>query len=52
VTKEEAAWESFSEAEPEPKKLKSAPTKSTNIAKGKKTGKPGQGNIASFFKKT
>ncbi|QDS73192.1 hypothetical protein FKW77_002607 [Venturia effusa] len=51
VTKEEAVWESFSEEEPEPKKKKTnfpAPT----TAKGKKgTGKPGQGNIMSFFGK-
>ncbi|KAF2800114.1 hypothetical protein K505DRAFT_264560 [Melanomma pulvis-pyrius CBS 109.77] len=52
VTKEEAAWESFSEAEPEPKKHKPAPVKPVSTAKGKKTGKPGQGNIASFFKKS
>lgn len=51
VTKEEAVWESFSEEEPEPKKKKTnfpAPT----TAKGKKaSGKPGQGNIMSFFGK-
>lgn len=50
VTKEEAVWESFSEEEPEPKKKKTtfAPT----TAKGKKAGgKPGQGNIMSFFGK-
>ncbi|KAF2708781.1 hypothetical protein K504DRAFT_288921 [Pleomassaria siparia CBS 279.74] len=51
VTREEAAWESFSEAEPEPKRPKPAPAKSTSTAKGKKTGKAGQGSIASFFKK-
>ncbi|KAF1994816.1 hypothetical protein P154DRAFT_501321 [Amniculicola lignicola CBS 123094] len=51
VTREEAAWESFSEEEPEPKRPKPAPAKSTNTAKGKKTGKSGQGSIASFFKK-
>ncbi|KAF2188172.1 hypothetical protein K469DRAFT_737542 [Zopfia rhizophila CBS 207.26] len=52
VTKEEMVWESFSEDEPEPKKPKPAPTKSsTTAAKGKKTGKQGQGSIASFFKK-
>ncbi|OCK83591.1 hypothetical protein K432DRAFT_379368 [Lepidopterella palustris CBS 459.81] len=52
VTKEEAVWESFSEDEPEPKKLKTvAPTIST--AKGKKGAKQGQGqgNIMSFFSK-
>ncbi|KAH7115980.1 DNA polymerase subunit Cdc27 [Dendryphion nanum] len=49
VTKEEVAWESFSEEEPVPKKLKPAP-KPTNTVKGKK-GAKGQGSIASFFKK-
>ncbi|KAF1846787.1 uncharacterized protein K460DRAFT_367533 [Cucurbitaria berberidis CBS 394.84] len=51
VTKEEATWESFSEDEPEPKKLKPAPTKQASTAKGKAAGKKGQGSIASFFKK-
>jgi DNA polymerase delta subunit 3 len=51
VTKEEAVWESFSEAEPEPKKPKAVP-KAAPMAKGKKMGKQGQGSIASFFKKT
>ncbi|KAH8728676.1 DNA polymerase subunit Cdc27 [Phaeosphaeriaceae sp. PMI808] len=51
VTKEEAVWESFSEAEPEPKKLKPAPGKPSSSAKGKPAGKKGQGSIASFFKK-
>jgi len=51
VTKEEPAWESFSEDEPQPKKVKSFPPPSI-AAKGKKaTGKPGQGNIMSFFAK-
>ena len=56
VTKEEQAWESFSEDEPAPKKLKGQPT--TNVSKpaaaavaAKKGGKPGQGNIMSFFAK-
>ncbi|GAB7361671.1 hypothetical protein MBLNU230_g1721t1 [Neophaeotheca triangularis] len=52
VTREEAAWESFSEEEPAPKKPKMQPAAST--AKGaasKKGGKPGQGNIMSFFGK-
>lgn len=51
VTKEEAVWESFSEEEPEPKKKKANFTAPTT-AKGKKAGgKPGQGNIMSFFGK-
>ncbi|KAJ4351723.1 uncharacterized protein N0V89_007066 [Didymosphaeria variabile] len=49
VTKEEAVWESFSEDEPEPKKVK--PTPKTTATKGKKTGGKSQGSIASFFKK-
>jgi DNA polymerase delta subunit 3 len=51
VTKEEAVWESFSEDEPESKKLKPAPAKPAAAAKGKAAGKKGQGSIASFFKK-
>ncbi|KAF2855579.1 hypothetical protein T440DRAFT_158272 [Plenodomus tracheiphilus IPT5] len=51
VTKEETVWESFSEDEPEPKKLKPAPSKPSSSAKGKPAGKKGQGSIASFFKK-
>ncbi|GIZ41522.1 hypothetical protein CKM354_000482500 [Cercospora kikuchii] len=52
VTREEAAWESFSEEEPAPKKPKtSAPAPSTNKPAAKKGGKPGQGNIMSFFAK-
>lgn len=50
VTREEAVWESFSEEEPEPKKVKPAP-KAASTAKGKKAGGKGQGSIASFFKK-
>ncbi|KAK3066470.1 hypothetical protein LTR53_017173 [Teratosphaeriaceae sp. CCFEE 6253] len=53
VTKEETAWESFSEDEPAPKKAKMAPiptTKSTAAA-GKKGAKTGGGNIMSFFSK-
>ncbi|KAF2658783.1 hypothetical protein K491DRAFT_766477 [Lophiostoma macrostomum CBS 122681] len=52
VTKQEAVWESFSEDEPEPKKLKPAPKPASSTVKGKKTGKHGQGSIANFFKKT
>ncbi|KAK5132294.1 hypothetical protein LTR08_009202 [Meristemomyces frigidus] len=52
VTKEEQAWESFSEEEPPPKKIKAQPAASTNkSAAAKKDGKPGQGNIMSFFGK-
>ncbi|KAF2031566.1 hypothetical protein EK21DRAFT_62966 [Setomelanomma holmii] len=51
VTKEEAVWESFSEEEPDPMKLKAAPNKPSSSAKGKPPGKKGQGSIASFFKK-
>ena len=52
VTKEEPAWESFSEDEPAPKKPKVS-TATLAAAKVKKTGggKPGQGSIMSFFKK-
>ncbi|KAL2039809.1 hypothetical protein N7G274_007209 [Stereocaulon virgatum] len=53
VTKEEPAWESFSEDEPPPQKEKT-PTSTTSsaIGKGKKAiAKPGQGNIMSFFGK-
>ncbi|KAL9015371.1 MAG: hypothetical protein Q9173_000015 [Seirophora scorigena] len=51
VTKEEPAWESFSEDEPPPKEV--APiSAASSAAKGKKAaGKPGQGNIMSFFGK-
>ncbi|KAK8208055.1 Cell morphogenesis protein PAG1 [Zalaria obscura] len=49
VTKEEAAWESFSEDEPAPKKAKTSVA--PPAAKAKKGGKPGQGNIMSFFSK-
>ncbi|KAJ4368105.1 hypothetical protein N0V83_006460 [Neocucurbitaria cava] len=51
ITKEEAVWESFSEDEPELKKVKHATTKSASTTKGKTAGKKGQGSIASFFKK-
>ncbi|GAB7356633.1 hypothetical protein MBLNU459_g7353t1 [Dothideomycetes sp. NU459] len=51
VTREEAAWESFSEDEPAAKKPKlTAPPPAA--PKGKKGGtKPGQGSIMSFFSK-
>ena len=55
VTKEEPAWESFSEDEP-PAPSASAKAKQPPVSgsaatgKGKKAaGKPGQGNIMSFF---
>lgn len=52
VTREEAAWESFSEDEPAPKKPKMAPAAATTKSTAKKgAGKPGQGNIMSFFGK-
>lgn len=51
VTREEAVWESFSEDEPEAKKLKPAVSKTVAPSKGKPAGKKGQGSIASFFKK-
>lgn len=47
VTKEEPVWESFSEDEPAPKKMKT-PVSSLSTAKGKKAG---QGSIMSFFSK-
>lgn len=58
MTKEEAAWESFSEDEPVPKKAKVAVV--ANTAKGpssgakkgaKAAGKGGSGGIMSFFAK-
>jgi DNA polymerase delta subunit 3 len=53
VTKEEAAWESFSEDEPAPKKIKAQPAASTTSRPAAKKGgaKAGQGNIMSFFSK-
>lgn len=51
MTREEPAWESFSEDEPAPKKAKIS-THAPAAAKGKKGAKVGQGNIMSFFKKT
>ena len=58
VTKEEPAWESFSEDEVVPKVKKPAVTASNPVKssgkeeKGKKgASKPGQGNIMSFFAK-
>lgn len=61
VTREEPAWESFSEDEPPPKKVKASPLSSVNkpstggakksAGGGTGGGKPGQGNIMSFFGK-
>ncbi|KAH0547723.1 hypothetical protein FGG08_000213 [Glutinoglossum americanum] len=54
VTREEPVWESFSEAEPEPPKPKTptSTASSTGPNKSRKSaGKPGQGNIMSFFGK-
>lgn len=48
VTVEEPAWESFSEDEPAPLPKKKPAVSS---AKAKPGGKPGQGNIMSFFSK-
>ena len=49
VTKEEPAWESFSEDEPEAKKMKTMP--SVSVKGAKKGAKGAQGNIMSFFGK-
>ncbi|KAL8639683.1 MAG: hypothetical protein Q9228_003306 [Teloschistes exilis] len=52
VTKEEPAWESFSEDEPPPKQTTLTPTPSSTSTKGpKSTAKKGQGNLMSFFGK-
>lgn len=52
VTKAEPAWESFSEDEPLPQQKTLGSTTASSVGKGKKTaGKPGQGNIMSFFGK-
>ena len=52
VTKEEPAWESFSEDEPAPQQKDNTPASTAgSLGKGKKAagGKVGQGNIMSFF---
>ena len=49
VTREEPAWESFSEEEPPAKK--EIQSSSSGTGKKKSGGKPGQGNIMSFFGK-
>ena len=57
VTKEEAVWESFSEDEEPPKPALKKPAvapssaKSTKETGKKSSGKPGQGNLMSFFSK-
>ncbi|KAI9724120.1 MAG: hypothetical protein M1812_000839 [Candelaria pacifica] len=52
VTREEPGWESFSEEEPKPQKPKTpAPTSSASSKAKKSGGKPGQGNLMSFFSK-
>jgi DNA polymerase delta subunit 3 len=51
VTQEEAAWESFSEDEPAPKKAKPTPAPAAKGAAKKGAAKPGQGSIMSFFGK-
>ncbi|KAL8840689.1 MAG: hypothetical protein Q9170_001207 [Blastenia crenularia] len=51
VTKEELAWESFSEDEPPPKKGTPASTASSTVKDKKASVKAGQGSIMSFFGK-
>ena len=52
VTREEAAWESFSEEEPAPRvKPRSQPDSRASTKAKKAASKPGQGNIMSFFGK-
>jgi DNA polymerase delta subunit 3 len=51
VTKEEAEWESFSEEEPDIKKLKPSSQVMSGAAAKKKVQPKGQGNIMSFFGK-
>ncbi|MCJ1265569.1 hypothetical protein MMC22_005449 [Lobaria immixta] len=52
VTKEEPAWESFSEDEPVARKDRAPASNAPSSGKGKRVGgKPGQGNIMSFFGK-
>lgn len=50
MTKEEAAWESFSEDEPQPKKPKiNFPP--AQVSKKSAAAPKGQGNLMNFFKK-
>jgi len=51
VTKEEAAWESFSEDEPPPKKARLPSAQTSSKPAAKKGGKTQGGNIMSFFGK-
>ncbi|KAI9705567.1 MAG: hypothetical protein M1836_006323 [Candelina mexicana] len=52
VTRDEPGWESFSEEEPKAQKAKTpAPTSSASTKAKKSGGKPGQGNLMSFFSK-
>ena len=51
VTREEPAWESFSEDEPVPSKEPSSSAAASSLKAKKGGGKPGQGNIMSFFGK-
>lgn len=55
VTKEEMAWESFSESDKEPAQKKTKPTEKpmekAAAKKGAAGAKKGQGNIMSFFAK-
>ncbi len=51
VTKEEVAWESFSEDEPISQTEKTPSSGAVFASKGKKAGGLGQGNIMSFFGK-
>ena len=52
MTREEQVWESFSEDEPEPRKVNIPTSTAASLAQGKKSiGKPGKGNIMSFFSK-
>ena len=51
VTKEEPGWESFSEDEPAPRQATPVPSAPSNLKGKKAAGKPGQGNIMSFFGK-
>ncbi|KAL8913800.1 MAG: hypothetical protein Q9171_001403 [Xanthocarpia ochracea] len=51
VTKEEPGWESFSEDEPVAKEATLSSTASSHPKGKKMAGRPGQGNIMSFFGK-
>lgn len=51
VTKEEPAWESFSEDEPVVKAKPPTSSAPSGLKAKKPASKPGQGNIMSFFAK-